>query len=161
MTKKNRVATTASVGQAKPADPSNVELDEAEPGTNETKEGQNVGEVRRKVEKMTYEEEAGGRNGVSPPNGATDSTIPNNNRIPSAPEDEGTVNADDGDDSGEWEKIDAAEIEAATAGDGLKRKAVEPSESSSTAGGDHIQVEGVKRQKETPSVCLQYSCCLG
>ena len=154
MTKKNRVAPTDSLGQAKPADPSDVELDEAESGANDRKEGQTVGDVRRKVEKMTYEEEAGGPNGLSPPRGATDKTLPSDDRIPLLPGDDATVHADDGDDSGEWETIDKSEIEAATVGDGLKRKAVGPSEPSSIPAGGDKQGEGVKRQKETPSVCL-------
>jgi len=107
-------------------------------------EGRTVGEVRRKVEKMTYEEETKGNNEVL------------NDRAPNGDIHE-MDRSDPNNDSGEWEKIEKSEaIETESTGEGHKRKALDRSESSAA----HIEAGEVetKRQKETPSVCPPSSC---
>ena len=158
MTKKNRLAPTSSLGDRGSADLPNTHVEgepeehepEAEPGPNDAKEGQTVGEVRRKVEKMTYEEGSGGpgnTKAAAPIGSAGRETITGDAEM---------VRTDTGDDSAEWEKIDKAEVEVEaddvqSGGDGLKRKAPDQCESSLAQGNGGG--EGVKRQKDTPSVC--------
>ena len=132
--KKNRLAPTPSDNPARPSESDEPDLrpelepkrksslDNEDPAKPTEVEGRIVGEMRRKVEKMTYEED-------------------------------GEKVDEEGNDSGEWEKIDKEDVddgvtnEVEVEGEGLKRKAAHRSESSTAQGND-----GVKRQKETPSV---------
>lgn len=158
MTKKNRLAEATASEKSKTPDPNDVEVDETEPGPNDSKpaegEGGNVGEVRRKVEKLTHEEGAGGEVG------GPDEAAPNGDDggkevvIENPSGDHQMDKADAGNDSGEWVEIDKSEVEAdvPVEGDGLKRKNLERSESSFVQGAGEIEGAGVKRQKDTPSV---------
>jgi Ran-binding protein 3 len=113
-------------------------------------EGQTVGEVRRKVEKMTYEEGAEGAEGV----GSAEDVVEDEDL-----QQEGPTGADVGDEQvtdgkDEWEEIGNAEADEARAsekdkeGKELKRKALDRSESSFAKDDETV----VKRAKETPSV---------
>lgn len=133
-------------------------------------EARNVGEVRRKVEKMTYEEEgeAGGqeldlpdRDDDEQPDSAMSLSTAGRAAKEEEAVNEGGI-ADDGADEDEdedergeeWEEIEKDEAAGAlaeedqTKGDGLKRKALDRNESSFA----HDDEEGVKRQKDTPPV---------
>ncbi|ADV24452.1 conserved hypothetical protein [Cryptococcus gattii WM276] len=118
-TKKNRVASTAEElteqeGEGDPDVVAETDADTAE---------QNVGEVRKQVEKMSYEE------------GQSKSQGDNNN----------DNNSDKGDDS--WEKIEKEEAESVK-GDGLKRKALDRNDTSFNTVEQDV---ATKRQKDTPS----------
>ncbi|GFZ51621.1 hypothetical protein JCM24511_09388 [Saitozyma sp. JCM 24511] len=112
-------------------------------------EGQTVGEVRRKVEKMTYEEGVEGVEGV----GSAEDVVENEDLKQEGPTgtDVGDEQATDGKD--EWEEIGKAEADEARAsekdkeGKELKRKALDRSESSFAKDDETV----VKRAKETPS----------
>jgi len=160
VTKKNRLAHGSSQGEAKPIEPSDtvVEVDEIDPdfepdpAVDGLKEGQTVGEVRRKVEQLTHQEEIGKTVEVD---------ASKEKGVANGDDDERMKRTDTRDDSGEWEKIDKAEVEGENEdlpvqGDGPKRKALNRSESS-TAKGDG-EGDGVKRQKDTPSVCPLLYC---
>ena len=161
-TKKNRLAS----------DHKNTSVVEEGDEDELPKEGQTVGEVRRKVEKMTYEEE---RDGVVPHNGEAiqqeeqeekeDDEEDEEDEEDGAREDEANgatmddppdpppegSNQDAGDDSGgEWENIDASEVLSKVEPTPVvgKRKALDRSASSLVPSEDELS----KRPKETPSV---------
>ena len=179
--KKNRLALSTGQPPSKPMDPDpspNLDLDEDEKDNDavdvdDSKEAKNVGEVRRKVEKMTYEE--GGAAKVREQedqdpqevllSGKGDDDGPNSAMSTSTrfsgPND--PVEVDE-----EWQEIDKAEAEghdtdvdlpassvpmentSSSGGqEGLKRKVGDRSESSFTIDKGQGQV---KRQKDTPSV---------
>ncbi|OXH25489.1 ran-binding protein 3 [Cryptococcus neoformans] len=124
-TKKNRVAPTSSTRRAADASEELIEQEGEEDvdadGAADTAE-ENVGEVRKRVEKMSYEE-------------AQSKTNDNNNDDDNA--------ADES-----WEKIEKEEMEN-TKGDGLKRKALDRNDTSFTTVEE--DVAAAKRQKDTPS----------
>lgn len=111
-TKKNRVAPTSSTRRAADASEELIEQEGEEDvdadGAADTAE-ENVGEVRKRVEKMSYEE-------------AQSKTNDNNNN-----------NNNDNDNAADesWEKIEKEEMEN-TKGDGLKRKALDRNDTSFT-----------------------------
>ncbi|RSH92418.1 hypothetical protein EHS25_008833 [Saitozyma podzolica] len=119
-------------------------------------EGQTVGEVRRKVEKMTYEEGAEGVEGAEGAEGvgSAEDVVEDEDL-----QQEGPTGADVGDEQvtdgkDEWEEIGNAEADEARAsekdkeGKELKRKALDRSESSFAKDDETV----VKRAKETPSL---------
>lgn len=116
-------------------------------------EGQTVGEVRRKVEKMTYEEGVEGVEGAEG-DGSTEDVVKEEDLKQEVPTgtDVGDEQVTDGKD--EWEEIGKAEADEARAsekdkeGKELKRKALDRSESSFAKDDETV----VKRAKETPSV---------
>lgn len=122
-TKKNRVAPTSSTRRAADASEELIEQEGEEDvdadGAADTAE-ENVGEVRKRVEKMSYEE-------------AQSKTNDNNNDDDNA--------ADES-----WEKIEKEEMEN-TKGDGLKRKALDRNDTSFTTVEE--DVAAAKRQKDT------------
>lgn len=132
-TKKNRVAPTSSARRAADASEELIEqegeedVDADADGAADTAE-ENVGEVRKRVEKMSYEE-------------AQSKTNDNNNN-----------NDNDNAADESWEKIEKEEMEN-TKGDGLKRKALDRNDTSFTAVEE--DVAAAKRQKDTPSVSLK------
>ncbi|KAE8540486.1 hypothetical protein D1P53_003432 [Cryptococcus gattii VGV] len=126
-TKKNRVASVPSAKEGATAEELTEQEGEGDPDVvaeadADTAE-QNVGEVRKQVEKMSYEE------------GQSKSQGDNNN----------DNNSDKGDDS--WEKIEKEEAESAK-GDGLKRKALDRNDPSFNTVEQDV---ATKRQKDTPS----------
>ncbi|OXH25924.1 ran-binding protein 3, partial [Cryptococcus neoformans] len=128
-TKKNRVAPTSSARRAADASEELIEqegeedVDADADGAADTAE-ENVGEVRKRVEKMSYEE-------------AQSKTNDNNNN-----------NDNDNAADESWEKIEKEEMEN-TKGDGLKRKALDRNDTSFTTVEE--DVAAAKRQKDTPS----------
>lgn len=130
-TKKNRVAPTSSTRRAADASEELIEQEGEEDvdadGAADTAE-ENVGEVRKRVEKMSYEE-------------AQSKTNDNNNN-----------NNNDNAADESWEKIEKEEMEN-TKGDGLKRKALDRNDTSFTTVEE--DVAAAKRQKDTPSVSLK------
>jgi Ran-binding protein 3 len=112
-------------------------------------EGQTVGEVRRQVEKMTYEE---GQTGDAV---AVDKEL---RRAASAGGGQSQESKTENDNEEEWEEIDKTEVDEAKAsereGKELKRKALDRSESSFVKDDEAM----AKRQKETPSVRCRPSC---
>ncbi|OXM76835.1 ran-binding protein 3 [Cryptococcus neoformans Bt63] len=128
-TKKNRVAPTSSTRRAADASEELIEQEGEEDadadGAADTAE-ENVGEVRKRVEKMSYEE-------------AQSKTNDNNNN-----------NNNDNDNAADesWEKIEKEEMESSK-GDGLKRKALDRNDTSFTTVEE--DVAAAKRQKDTPS----------
>lgn len=134
-TKKNRVASVPSAkGGAATAEELTEQEGEGDPAvvvvaeTDADTAEQNVGEVRKQVEKMSYEE------GQSKSEGDINNDNNNNN------------NSDKGDES--WEKIEKEEAESAK-GDGLKRKALDRNDTSFNTVEQDV---ATKRQKDTPSV---------
>ncbi|OCF44811.1 hypothetical protein I317_01300 [Kwoniella heveanensis CBS 569] len=138
-TKKNRIASANSLKSTGPndgdlaeepeveAEDVDVESEEPKGSASASKEGENVGEVRKKVEKMSYEE---GQSAKSP---------------------EGKADAEE--DAGEEVKDAAAEAQEKdevaveeSNSDKLKRKALERSESSLAQEDDATS----KRQRDTP-----------
>ncbi|WWD21719.1 hypothetical protein CI109_106206 [Kwoniella shandongensis] len=161
VTKKNRVAASTS----RTGGPDNQEAVEEDDtaGPNETEdetgqktEGKTVGEVREKVEKMNWKEgrpvpkgdeviqedsKEGDSDGVGKANGEVTGDVGEASVQDPSPSSATPA----GDES--WEKIEKEEVES-TSGEGLKRKALQRSESSS------VQLDedsSVKRQKDTPS----------
>lgn len=130
-TKKNRVAPTSSARRAADASEELIEQEgeedvDADRAADTAEE--NVGEVRKRVEKMSYEE-------------AQSKTNDNNNN-----------NDNDNAADESWEKIEKEEMES-TKGDGLKRKALDRNDTSFTTVEE--DVAAAKRQKDTPSVSFK------
>lgn len=133
-TKKNRVAPVPSARGAATAEELAEQEGEGDPDVVGETDGdtaeQNVGEVRKQVEKMSYEE------------GQSKSQGDKNN----------DTNSDKGDES--WEKIEKEEAEGVK-GDGLKRKALDRNDTSFNTVEQDV---ATKRQKDTPSVSHQVTC---
>ncbi|OCF33808.1 hypothetical protein I316_04520 [Kwoniella heveanensis BCC8398] len=138
-TKKNRIASANSLKSTGPndgdlaeepeveAEDVDVESEEPKGSASASKEGENVGEVRKKVEKMSYEE---GQSAKSP-EGQAD-----------AEEDAGEEVKDAAAEAQEKDKVAVEESNS----DKLKRKALERSESSFAQEDDATS----KRQRDTP-----------
>ncbi|ORY21251.1 hypothetical protein BCR39DRAFT_508438 [Naematelia encephala] len=155
VTKKNRVAASSSPA-AKSTDEADVEVEEEARPVESSEEGKNVGEVRRKVEKMSYDE------GEKQPESTLPRPHPDDDEVPGS-----AMSVVDGEG---WEAIEGDEVEEAktapvvenappvpteenvseeasgSSGEGLKRKTLERSKSSTV-----LDDEGSKRQKEIPS----------
>lgn len=133
-TKKNRVASAPSATAAATAEELAEQEGECDPDVVSETDGdpaeQNVGEVRKQVEKMSYEE------------GQSKSQGDKNN----------DNNSDKGDES--WEKIEKEEAEGVK-GDGLKRKALDRNDTSFNTVEQDV---ATKRQKDTPSVSRKVIC---
>ncbi|WVF69551.1 hypothetical protein IAT40_004329 [Kwoniella sp. CBS 6097] len=152
-TKKNRIASANSLKSTGPndvdlqeepedeaeaeaeaaAEDVDVESEEPERRGPVSKEGKTVGEVRKKVEKMSYEEGQSAKT-TSPPRAKATSAV--------AEED---VDLGDKKSTGGAEEIEAAAAEGSNS-DKLKRKALDRSESSFAQEDDST----TKRQKDTP-----------
>lgn len=130
-------------------------------------EGQNIGEVRRKVASMTHEDLHGKAAEMAAPTEADEAGEGQEVVVPDSvgkdepgsamnQREEDTEDITDG-----WVDVDksaaaGAPTDAAQSpptGEGLKRKAIDRSES------NLLSAEGSKRQKETPSVCPSLSFC--
>ncbi|WVQ79819.1 hypothetical protein IAT38_001919 [Cryptococcus sp. DSM 104549] len=170
-TKKNRIASSSSAkngpnqlesaaeddediadadADADDAD-ADAEVEGQTEGEKKKTEGQIVKEVRRKVEKMSYEE----GQGVPAP---VDEDVEIPAAAPAGEAAEASTNADVGADQEvetpgdeSWEKIEKDEVEGSKGGDGLKRKVLDRSETSFTQESSDV---ASKRQKDTPSPVL-------
>lgn len=138
-TKKNRLEPTVEANDTSPVkSTSGGALPEAN-GTS-GQEAKNVKEVRRKVEKMNWKEGEGGP-----------SDLTENDNKDSEWEEIGKEEADEAKaraSATETETETAVETSSTNNGDGLKRKALDRSESSTAVSGE----EKSKRPKDTPSV---------